>query len=126
MGVRLGEARTTSAPSPIRICLGPNSSHSSKPSVAMITIRLPASLLINRSGTATGAGHWRARLRHRRDTEPGISRKRIGRAWGYLDAEGTRITARDEMDRLNAIGLPPGYEQGWFCAEPNGHLHATG
>ena len=65
-------------------------------------------------------------LRHSSDTEPGISRKRIGRAWGYFDAEGTRITDRDEIDRLNAIGLPPAYEQGWFCADPNGHLQATG
>ena len=65
-------------------------------------------------------------LRHSSDTEPGISRKRIGRAWGYFDADGNRITDRGEIDRLNAIGLPPAYENGWFCADPNGHLQATG
>ena len=29
---------------------------------------------------------------------PGITRKRIGRAWGYFDAKGKRITDRDEID----------------------------
>jgi DNA topoisomerase-1 len=65
-------------------------------------------------------------LRHSSDTEPGITRKRIKDKWGYFDAEGNRITDREEIDRLNAIGLPPAYEQAWFCADPNGHMQATG
>ena len=65
-------------------------------------------------------------LRHSSDAEPGITRKRMGRYWAYFDAEGNRITDRDEIERLNAIGLPPAYEQAWFCADPEGHLQATG
>jgi len=65
-------------------------------------------------------------LRHSSDTEPGITRKRMGRYWAYFDAEGNRITDRAEIDRLNAIGLPPAYTDAWFCADPNGHLQATG
>ena len=65
-------------------------------------------------------------LRHSSDTEPGITRKRMGRYWAYFDSEGNRITDRDEIDRLNAIGLPPAYENAWFCADPDGHLQATG
>ncbi len=65
-------------------------------------------------------------LRHSSDTEPGIGRKRIGRYWAYFDAAGNRITDRDEIDRLNAIGLPPAYKDAWFCADPDGHLQATG
>jgi DNA topoisomerase-1 len=65
-------------------------------------------------------------LRHSSDTEPGITRKRMGRYWGYFDADGTRITDRGEIDRLNAIGLPPAYVDAWFCADPDGHLQATG
>jgi DNA topoisomerase-1 len=68
----------------------------------------------------------RAMLRHSSDAEPGITRKRVGRSWGYFAPDGTRITDRDEIDRLNAIGLPPAYEQAWFCTDPNGHLQATG
>ena len=65
-------------------------------------------------------------LRHSSDTEPGITRKRMGRYWAYFDPEGNRITDRDEIDRLNAVGLPPAYENAWFCADANGHLQATG
>ena len=65
-------------------------------------------------------------LRHSTDTEPGITRKRMGRYWAYFDAEGKRVTDREEIDRLNSIGLPPAYENAWFCADPNGHLQATG
>ena len=39
---------------------------------------------------------------------------------------GKRITDRDEIDRLNAIGLPPAYRDAWFCPSPNGHIQAIG
>jgi len=65
-------------------------------------------------------------LRHSSDAEPGITRKRIGRYWAYFDPKGNRITNRDEIDRLNAIGLPPAYTNAWFCTDPHGHLQATG
>jgi DNA topoisomerase-1 len=65
-------------------------------------------------------------LRHSSDTEPGITRRRMGRYWAYFGAKGERITNRDEIDRLNAIGLPPAYTDAWFCSDPNGHLQATG
>jgi DNA topoisomerase-1 len=65
-------------------------------------------------------------LRHNSDTEPGVSRKRVGRYWAYFDPDGNRVTDREEIDRLNAIGLPPAYTNAWFCVDPNGHLQATG
>lgn len=60
------------------------------------------------------------------DTSIGITRKKLKRGWAYFDADGTRITDRDEIDRLNAIGLPPAYERCWFCPKPDGHLQAVG
>ena len=65
-------------------------------------------------------------LRHSSDTEPGISRKRMGRYWAYFDAKGDRVSDPDEIDRLNAIGLPPAYTDAWFCVDAKGHLQATG
>lgn len=65
------------------------------------------------------------RLRHSSDSEPGYSRRRIGRAWGYFDGK-DRVTDRSEIDRLNAIGLPPAYTDAWFCKDAHGHLQATG
>lgn len=58
--------------------------------------------------------------------QPGFSRKRLRLGWGYYDTHGQRITDRAEIDRLDAIGLPPAYTDAWFCADPNGHLQATG
>jgi len=57
---------------------------------------------------------------------PGITRKRRGRYWQYFAADGMRITDRDEIDRLNAIGMPPAYERCWFCPDANGHIQAIG
>ena len=65
-------------------------------------------------------------LRHSSDEEPGYSRKKIGRAWAYYDGDGKRVTDRDEIERLNAIALPPAYTDAWFCKDANGHLQATG
>lgn len=60
------------------------------------------------------------------DGLPGITRKRHGRYWKYFDADGKRITDRDEIDRLNRVGLPPAYERAWFCPTPHGHIQAIG
>ena len=66
------------------------------------------------------------RLRHSSDAEPGFTRKRVGSHWAYFDEQGERITDRDTIERLNAIGLPPAYSDAWFCKDDNGHLQATG
>ena len=60
------------------------------------------------------------------DQGPGITRKRAGRGWAYFDSEGRRITDRAEIDRLDAIALPPAYSHAWFCPTASGHLLATG
>ena len=65
-------------------------------------------------------------LRHSSDSEPGYTRKRHGRYWQYFDEKGKRVTNRDEIDRLNAIALPPAYTDAWFCKDANGHIQATG
>lgn len=66
------------------------------------------------------------RLRHSCDAEPGYTRRKQGRYWAYFDENGERVTDRDTIDRLNAIALPPAYENAWFCKDENGHLQATG
>jgi DNA topoisomerase-1 len=64
-------------------------------------------------------------LRHSSDSEPGYTRKRIGRYWAYFDGD-ERVTDRATIDRLNSIALPPAYANAWFCKDPDGHLQATG
>jgi DNA topoisomerase-1 len=65
-------------------------------------------------------------IRYVEDSLPGITRKRRGRYWMYFSPAGERITDREEIDRLNAVGMPPAYERCWFCPDPNGHIQAVG
>ena len=60
------------------------------------------------------------------DALPGITRRRQGRYFAYYDPDGKRITDRDEIDRLNKIGLPPAYSDAWLCPSPHGHIQAIG
>lgn len=67
-----------------------------------------------------------ARLIHVDDSLPGIGRERLADGWRYRDACGRIIRNAAEIKRLNAIALPPAYEDAWFCPAPNGHILATG
>ena len=67
-----------------------------------------------------------SRLSYCDDSHPGYTRKKMRHGWGYFDCDGNRVTDRDEIDRLNAIGLPPAYRDAWFSAKPNGHIQAIG
>ena len=67
-----------------------------------------------------------ARIIYHDDSDPGITRKKMSHGWGYYAPDGSRITDRDEIDRLNAIGLPPAYRDAWYCPKPNGHIQAVG
>lgn len=57
---------------------------------------------------------------------PGITRRLIRGHWAYSTPKGKRITDRDEIDRLNAIALPPAYHDAWFSPDPDVHILATG
>ena len=65
-------------------------------------------------------------LRHSDDTRPGYSRKREKDGFAYFDTEGKRIVDEDEITRINALAIPPAYEDVWICPDPRGHLQATG
>lgn len=60
------------------------------------------------------------------DTQPGIRRKKWRGKFRYFDVQGVRITCADEIQRLDALAVPPAYTDVWICADPRGHLQATG
>ena len=66
------------------------------------------------------------RLRHSTDRKPGISRRRAGRGFTYLDPDGKRIRDRDTLDRIRSLAVPPAWTDVWICPAPLGHLQATG
>ena len=67
-----------------------------------------------------------AGLRHVSDCAPGIQRRRCGRGFRYLDADGRAVRDATTLARIRALAIPPAYEDVWICASPRGHLQATG
>jgi DNA topoisomerase-1 len=59
------------------------------------------------------------------DAEPGLTRRRRGRGFSYHDPDGG-LVADAERDRIEALAIPPAWEDVWICPLPNGHLQATG
>jgi DNA topoisomerase-1 len=60
------------------------------------------------------------------DTQPGIRRVRHGDGFRYVDARGRPVRDADTLARIRRLAIPPAYESVWICADPQGHLQATG
>ncbi len=57
---------------------------------------------------------------------PGITRRRRGRGFEYLDENGRTIRNEDVVERIKALAIPPAWEDVWICTFPFGHIQATG
>jgi DNA topoisomerase IB len=66
------------------------------------------------------------RLRRVDCAGPGIHRVRRGRGFGYVDADGNKVTDPDILDRIATLVIPPAWDDVWICAIANGHIQATG
>jgi DNA topoisomerase IB len=66
------------------------------------------------------------RLHHSRPIDPGYARRRHGRGFRYLDAQGRPLRDPAELARIRALVIPPAWSDVWICARPNGHLQAVG
>ncbi|WP_166365181.1 DNA topoisomerase IB [Pseudomonas akapageensis] len=75
---------------------------------------------------STPPEHLPADLHYVDDTQPGISRRKLRGEFVYFDPSGQRILDPDEIGRINALAIPPAYTDVWICADPRGHLQATG
>lgn len=60
------------------------------------------------------------------DSQPGLTRKLVRGHFAYFTADGERIRDQAEIDRINQLVIPPAYTDVWICADPRGHLQATG
>jgi DNA topoisomerase I len=68
----------------------------------------------------------RGRLRRSDCSGPGISRRRRGGGFSYLDPEGGRIRDEDTLERIRGLAIPPAWGEVWICSDPYGHIQATG
>jgi DNA topoisomerase-1 len=60
------------------------------------------------------------------DVEPGYRRMRGSSGFFYLGLNGKRLKDKSEIERIAKLAVPPAYEDVWICADPDGHLQATG
>jgi DNA topoisomerase-1 len=65
-------------------------------------------------------------LVHVSDDEPGIERH--GRSRFQYVRQTTRKPVRSgrDLERIKALAIPPAWTDVWICADPNGHIQATG
>ena len=66
------------------------------------------------------------RLRRVECAQPGLRRVKRGRGFGYVDADGNRVTDPDTLKRIGDLVIPPAWEDVWICPYANGHIQATG
>ncbi|GAA1594538.1 MULTISPECIES: DNA topoisomerase IB [Kribbella] len=66
------------------------------------------------------------RLRRSHPEAEGFGRRRCGRGFRYVDAEGNAIHDTDVVERIRTLAIPPAWEDVWICPYPNGHIQAVG
>jgi DNA topoisomerase-1 len=67
-----------------------------------------------------------AGLRYVSDAEPGITRRRAGRAFSYRSPDGSLLEDGAELARIRWLAIPPAWSDVWICPDRKGHLQATG
>jgi len=60
------------------------------------------------------------------DADPGYTRRRVGKGFGYRDPGGQAVRDALTLARIRALAIPPAYTDVWICMDARGHLQATG
>lgn len=60
------------------------------------------------------------------DSSPGITRRRHGQSFAYVDTRGKEIRDQETLHRIHSLVIPPAWEEVWICSSPRGHLQAAG
>ncbi len=64
-------------------------------------------------------------LRYVDDARPGLTRVRRGAGFSYHRTDGD-LVSDDVRGRIEALVIPPAWDDVWICPTPTGHLQATG
>ncbi len=67
-----------------------------------------------------------AGLRYVSDAKLGIQRKRFGKGFRYVDADGKPVRDTETLVRIKSLVIPPAWTEVWICPHPKGHLQVTG
>lgn len=66
------------------------------------------------------------RLRYVSDRRPGFTRQTVQGGVRYADATGAVVRDAEVLARIARLAIPPAWTDVWICADPQGHLQATG
>ena len=78
-----------------------------------------AQAIVDRKGAAESAG-----LRYVSDARPGIRRKKAGKGFTYIRADGSKLCEADVLKRIKALAIPPAWTGVWICPLADGHIQA--
>jgi DNA topoisomerase I len=67
-----------------------------------------------------------AGLRYVSDWKRGITRKRNGKGFSYLNADGTAVRDAETLARIRSLAIPPAWQNVWISPSAEGHIQATG
>jgi DNA topoisomerase I len=67
-----------------------------------------------------------AGLIHISDASPGITRRKRGKGFVYLDPNGKAVQDEETLARIHSLVIPPAWENVWICPSPRGHIQAVG
>jgi len=67
-----------------------------------------------------------SRLRRGTIDDLTIRRVKVGRTFGYRDAEGGKVTDADTLARIRSLAIPPAYQDVRIAADSRTHLQAIG
>jgi DNA topoisomerase-1 len=74
----------------------------------------------------SGEARPRGRLKRADCSAAGIARRRHGRGFTFVDAQGGRVEDEETLARIRELAIPPAWEEVWICPDPFGHIQATG
>ena len=66
------------------------------------------------------------RLRRADCSRPGLTRRRAGKGFTYVDGCGRKVTDPETLARIRALAIPPAWTDVWICEDPWGHIQALG
>ncbi len=67
-----------------------------------------------------------ARLRRSDPAGPGWSLRRRGKGFELFDARGRKLTGEASRERVEALVIPPAWQDVWISPSERGHIQATG
>jgi DNA topoisomerase-1 len=112
-------ARAARLPSSARASGGRPPAARSQPAAVEIATRLADALAADEASVPDG-------LVYVSDDPPGIRRLRKGDGFVYRRPDGKPVRDEAVLRRIRKLAIPPAYEDVWICADPRGHLQATG